>query len=378
LFAETVLALFTAEFEHAVELARRALELAERSGFFAMNNTFTVYALYAQLSLADPDAVALLVDELGQVSESGRTLDRANYDFAASREALMIGDLVQARRLADSATVQAERLGTPVAACLHWLGRVEVLFRAGSLDEARAELAGMLPRAKKVGHILYAAALLLDAAVALAEGDERTGDRQLAEGLSLAARWGFLPMPCPAKDTLMQLLARASERGIEAAYAIDAVRRLQRGTKTEPLRADSVAPGPVRAPTRAEVPTEFSRAVRSVLRRLHETSKLAQSPLLDSRLVERRAAAHTVQAKVTALREIVQEEVSALAASARTEPMHRALLHTYVDPAPTQLLAADQALMSFGTYRRHLAAGLTEVAAALWLREQALTSASRA
>ena len=72
------------------------------------------------------------------------------------------------------------------------------------------------------------------------------------------------------------------------------------------------------------------------------------------------------------MRELLQESVRELGKTVRTEPSYRALLHTYIDPAPTQLLAAEAARMSFGTYRRHLAAGLEEVATALWLREQSL------
>jgi hypothetical protein len=69
--------------------------------------------------------------------------------------------------------------------------------------------------------------------------------------------------------------------------------------------------------------------------------------------------------------------VEALARNARTELSYRALLHTYLEPAPTQLLAAESATMSFGTYRRHLTAGLEEVSTTLWMREQALRADER-
>jgi hypothetical protein len=48
------------------------------------------------------------------------------------------------------------------------------------------------------------------------------------------------------------------------------------------------------------------------------------------------------------------------------------MFHTYFDPKPTQLLAAESAGMSFGSYRRHLTSGLDAVSTALWLREQSL------
>jgi hypothetical protein len=47
--------------------------------------------------------------------------------------------------------------------------------------------------------------------------------------------------------------------------------------------------------------------------------------------------------------------------------MHRALLFAYVEPAGTQLLASERASMSFGSFRRHLASGIEEVALRLWM-----------
>jgi hypothetical protein len=65
----------------------------------------------------------------------------------------------------------------------------------------------------------------------------------------------------------------------------------------------------------------------------------------------------------------VTNDIRSLGENHRTELMYRALLHTYLEPSPSQLQAAEAARMSFGTYRRQLTAATAELAAALWLRE---------
>jgi hypothetical protein len=118
----------------------------------------------------------------------------------------------------------------------------------------------------------------------------------------------------------------------------------------------------------AMVPHAFARAVREALRSLHETRGLIRNPLLDSSLVAERAGdAAAPGPRLEALQDIVRSTVRALEGNARTEPMGRALLHTYLEPAETQLRAAERARMSFGTYRRQLSAGIEEVATRLWL-----------
>jgi hypothetical protein len=124
-------------------------------------------------------------------------------------------------------------------------------------------------------------------------------------------------------------------------------------------------------------PSEFARSLRAALRGFHETRRLSESRLLGGQLVAQRAGQSApIEQQLTALRALLRESVEELAQTARTEPAYKALLHTYLEPQPTQLLAAEAARMSFGTYRRHLTAGLDELATALWLRQQALSQRS--
>jgi len=66
---------------------------------------------------------------------------------------------------------------------------------------------------------------------------------------------------------------------------------------------------------------------------------------------------------------LVQEAVDALQRSPREAKLHRALYHTYLQPAPTQEHAAELLDLPFSTFRRHLKAGITRVTEMLWQKE---------
>jgi hypothetical protein len=169
----------------------------------------------------------------------------------------------------------------------------------------------------------------------------------------------------PTRISLVKLAERARARGIERVYVEELAHKFALElSNAQPARSAELA---------QRVPSEYSRTLRAALRRFHETHRLAENPLLDGRLVEQRAGRDApLEQRLAALRALLQESVLDLARTPRTEPAYKALHHTYIDPEPTQLLAAEAARMSFGTYRRHLAAGLDELAIALWLRDRAL------
>ena len=119
-------------------------------------------------------------------------------------------------------------------------------------------------------------------------------------------------------------------------------------------------------------PDAFAREVRAALRSYHELRKLARNPLLVSRLVARGTLCRGDPDRIAALRQRLADAVHALDGNARTRPLHLALLHTYLAPIGGQLLAAERAGTSYGSFRRHLAAGVEEVVTMLWLEEQEL------
>ena len=120
---------------------------------------------------------------------------------------------------------------------------------------------------------------------------------------------------------------------------------------------------------------EFAQAVRSLLRDMHRPDRLVHNPLLRCRLVESRlpvtpaGADPGQEARLRALREVLDEAVITLQASPRDAKGFRALRRTYLVPAPSQEVAAQVLGLPSSTYRRHLSAGLQAITDILWQQE---------
>ena len=118
---------------------------------------------------------------------------------------------------------------------------------------------------------------------------------------------------------------------------------------------------------------DFDAAVRRALRDLDRPTGLHDNPLLQTRLVVRRAGPDAAHAdRVSELRGLVREAAEAMANSPRDARYHRALQVTYLKPAPSQGVAAERLGLPFSTFRRHLQRGVNHVAEALWRIETAL------
>ncbi len=108
-------------------------------------------------------------------------------------------------------------------------------------------------------------------------------------------------------------------------------------------------------------------ATTDALRHFTEPDQLATNPLLRSRVVIERASVDvTVRENVEVLRGVLAEVVEDLATTPRGTKQHRAIYHTFINPAPTQEAAAEAVHMPFSTYRRHLVAGRDAVAERMW------------
>jgi hypothetical protein len=112
--------------------------------------------------------------------------------------------------------------------------------------------------------------------------------------------------------------------------------------------------------------TEFVEAVRQALRDYTRPDRLATNPLVRSRLVVEAAEGGDPPA---ALRALLRAAIATLTANPKDAKLHRALWHTYAEPAPTQEQAAELLGLPFNTYRYHLAKGIERVADWLWRRE---------
>jgi hypothetical protein len=111
---------------------------------------------------------------------------------------------------------------------------------------------------------------------------------------------------------------------------------------------------------------EFVEAARHALRDYARPDLLAANPLMRSRLV---VDSYESKASPSALQALLREAVATLSTNPKDRKLHRALWHTYLEPAPSQERAAELLDLPFSTYRYHLANGVERVAAWLWQRE---------
>ena len=76
-----------------------------------------------------------------------------------------------------------------------------------------------------------------------------------------------------------------------------------------------------------------------------------------------------MSALITLTMESARRTIEALNAAPKDVKFYRAIYHTYVQPAPTQELAAEILDVPFSSYRRHLKSGIEQITAMLWHRE---------
>jgi hypothetical protein len=115
---------------------------------------------------------------------------------------------------------------------------------------------------------------------------------------------------------------------------------------------------------------DFAAAVRQSLHDLAEPALLRGNPLLRSRVVTQQCGLRRDETeRIEVLRGLLRAAIDGLQGTPRAVKLHRALFHTYVQPAPTQEQAAELLGVPFSTFRRHLAAGIEQVTAALWALE---------
>lgn len=136
-----------------------------------------------------------------------------------------------------------------------------------------------------------------------------------------------------------------------------------------------ISSGPIQPPEPVEQmivldPERFAEAVREALKSLHRPVALRESPLLRSRLVVERTGMESDSGeRVSQLQALIHEGAERLRATPRDVKFYRALHHTYLQPAPTQEMAAEVLDLPFSTYRRHLRSGIERLTEFLWQEE---------
>lgn len=115
---------------------------------------------------------------------------------------------------------------------------------------------------------------------------------------------------------------------------------------------------------------DFAVAVRQALHDLAQPALLRGNPLLRSRLVAQQCSLHHEESeRIEVLCALLHRVIDDLQPTPHAVKLHRALFHTYVQPAPTQERAAELLGVPFSTFRRHLTTGIEHVADALWKME---------
>ena len=117
---------------------------------------------------------------------------------------------------------------------------------------------------------------------------------------------------------------------------------------------------------------EFVEAVRQALRDYTRPDLLAANLLIRSRLVVETpddAPSGDGPPSVLVLQKLIQEAANSLTASPKDEKFYHAVYRTYLEPAPSQEVAAELLDLPLGTYRYRLARGVERIADWLWQRE---------
>jgi TolB-like protein len=106
---------------------------------------------------------------------------------------------------------------------------------------------------------------------------------------------------------------------------------------------------------------DFAAALKDALRDFHSPDLLARNPLLRCEICSLGASAGPAELKA-----LLCETAGSLFGNPRDEKLRRILDLTYFQPALKQEAVAERLSLSFGTYRRHLAAARDRLARWLW------------
>jgi hypothetical protein len=114
----------------------------------------------------------------------------------------------------------------------------------------------------------------------------------------------------------------------------------------------------------------FSRSVQEALRSFSNVSRLAENPLLESRLIAEKVKGDAdLKSKVETLRGVIAEAAKSLNGSPKDAKLFHALDAGYLRPKRSQEHAAEVLDISIATFRRHLKSGTERLVGMLWQQE---------
>lgn len=130
----------------------------------------------------------------------------------------------------------------------------------------------------------------------------------------------------------------------------------------------------IRQPVPSSLDREtFEAGVRGALRSFHQVERLAESPLLRSRLASGLDPNASRADTARQLQSLIQGEIEGLSGETSDEEVYRVLKVTYLGKPVKQAAAAAELNMSYSTYRRRHSAAVDRLIDILWERDAAVS-----
>jgi hypothetical protein len=303
---------------------------------------------------------------------------------------------VASRRLPPPESAHATRtrdLGRPAKATLTERAISDLALRSRTRAEFRRELATLLGRTLRFDQLVLGAERDRSDPLTAHGGAPRERATSQPPGSASPVSWQWrsaigshwLEVVCAQgvsddeRRTWLAVLpaiklAEAHWLAVESLRSVGSRRVAERAPESAERTGAPVEPTatPAAVADHAAPSRTYVNAVRDALRHLHEVSRLSSNPLIDARVVSARFVVGASEGgRVRVLQQLLTELVRDLGNHSTTTFWHRALHHTYIAPADTQLRAAELSRTSYGSYRRFVSRGVSEIAMRLWMLERA-------
>jgi LuxR family transcriptional regulator, maltose regulon positive regulatory protein len=226
---------FASEVSGRKEIAE-FFDLSERSGIRVFDVYGVAVGVCFSLGWRDPGLGEQLLDRVGRVTISGRTLDDAQCNSLRAAVALAQDDLVAANAYLEASMEQSMQCGTRLGWCQNMLILAQISAMRGESAAALEQVESALAFARSVNMLTFEhAAILIKAYTLLNCGSEEIGRDSLRMGLALGRSTGqscIAPLVHPRIPGC--LYAVALRHGIEIVY----VRSLIRAFRIPPPSPD--------------------------------------------------------------------------------------------------------------------------------------------
>jgi LuxR family maltose regulon positive regulatory protein len=219
------------------KVVAEGIELADTTGVHLMDFLLNGHGAIANLHGGDLQTARGFLRKMASRLSEARAWEESFYHRIAAWETLHRADRAQALFHSDRCLAMCEQVGNPWTEALVLLQRAFILQEEGQAEEASRHLKRALRMGKVSGmHFIRFACLLAEAYFSLVGGDEASGLTSLQEGLRIGREKGYIDVYLWRPGLLETVAAKAMEKGIEAGYVRELIRR-------NALVPDSALPG---------------------------------------------------------------------------------------------------------------------------------------